>query len=85
MSNIKVIGSSVCRRHQKMCTIAIQEAERLGISFSFEEVNDVEHLAQLKSLNLQRLYINKILVASRNPPKNHELAAYLQNEEKGNV
>ena len=79
MANIKLIGSSGCRRYQKMRTVAIQEAKHLGISFSFEEVNDMEHLVKLNPLSLPRLYINETLVASRNPPKSREMAAYLQN------
>ena len=83
MANIKLIGSSGCRRYQKMRTVAIQEAKHLGISFSFEEVNDMEHLVKLNPLSLPRLYINETLVASRNPPKSREMAAYLQNAEIG--
>ena len=83
MANIKLIGSSGWRRYQKMCAVAIREAERMGIPFSFEEVNDMEHLARLNPLNLPRLYINETLVASRNPPKSQEMAAYLQNAEIG--
>ena len=66
-----------------MRAVAIQEAERLEIHFSFEEVNDMEHLVQLNPLSLPRLYINATLVASRNPPKSREMAAYLHNAEIG--
>lgn len=57
MTNIKLIGSPLCRRYQKMRTLAIQEADRLGIPFSIEEVNDTEQLAKINQLTGLYLFI----------------------------
>lgn len=69
MITIKLMGTPVCRRYQRMRDMVVNEAERLGIPIELDEISDTEQLSQINPLSLPRLYIGDELVASQNPPK----------------
>jgi hypothetical protein len=82
MINVKLIGSPLCRRYQKMRAGVLHEAQRLGIAVQIEEIGDTESLSQFNPLSLPRLYIQSDLIASQNPPKPQDIAWALQNAQK---
>jgi Thioredoxin domain len=75
---IKLVGSPLCRRYQRMCQQALEAATRLGVEIQLQEVNDPKRLSQANPLNLPQLYIGETLVASRNPPKAKEIEQQIQ-------
>lgn len=78
MIRVKLIGSPLCRRYQKMRTSVIQEAEKSGIQLEIEEIGDSASLSQFNPLSLPRLYLRGELAASQNPPKPQDIAQALQ-------
>jgi len=69
MVKVELLGTSQCRRYQKMRTAVWEAAAEIGLEIELEEINDVTQLSQSNPLDLPRLYINGELIAARNPPK----------------
>jgi len=65
----KLIGSPACRRYQKMRTVILAEAQKLGVEIYLIETSDTESLSKFNPLSLPRMYIGDVLIASQNPPK----------------
>ncbi len=78
MVDVRLLGLPDCRRYQKMRSVVIQEADKLGIQLNIEEISDYETLMQFNPISLPRLYIQGELIASQNPPKPLEIVQALQ-------
>ncbi len=78
MVHVKLVGSPLCRRYQKMRAGVLREAERLGIAIHVEETGDADDLSQFNPLNLPRLYIEGEMIAQRNPPNAREITQAFQ-------
>jgi hypothetical protein len=75
--SLQLIGSPLCRRYQNMRILALETAAQLGVDVRLEEINDTQRLSQSNPLDLPRLYVNRMLIASRNPPKSTVLTEQL--------
>jgi hypothetical protein len=78
MVRVKLIGSPLCRRYQKMRASVLHEAERLGVAIHIEEIGDDDALSQFNPLSLPMLYIQGNLIAKQNPPQAQEISRALQ-------
>ncbi len=69
MIEIRLMGTSACRRYQKMRKVILAEAQKLGAEIHLTEIGDTESLSKINPLSLPRLYVGDTLLASQNPPK----------------
>ena len=76
--SLQLIGSPLCRRYQNMRTLVLETTAQLGVDVRLEEITDTERLSQSNPLDLPRLYVNRTLIASRNPPKSRVLTEKLR-------
>jgi hypothetical protein len=70
---VRLLGTPLCRRYQRMRTAILEAAAELRLDIEFEEINATEQLSQSNPLDLPRLYLNGELIALRNPPKSKAL------------
>ena len=78
MITITLIGTPTCRRYKKMFQAIQNTANSLYISYTLDEINDIERLSTYNPLSLPRLMINEELVASQNPPSVAKITEWLQ-------
>jgi hypothetical protein len=74
----QLVGTTQCRRYQRMRMVILEAAMELGLEIELEEVNDTDQLSQSNPLNLPRLYLNGELIAVRNPPKSKTLVEQMR-------
>jgi len=74
---VKLVGTTQCRRYQRMRERLLQQAAGLGLGLQLEEENQIQQLSQYDPLNLPMMFIRGKLVAAKNPPKEQVLRRQL--------
>lgn len=77
MINIRILGTPLCHRYQRMLISAQEAAVELGLEIQLEEINDTERLAQSNPLDLPKMVIDDVVIATRNPPKVKTVKQYI--------